>query len=190
MIIIKSTNTNEYLKIVNNSVKNKSTLLGIGISDKLTVYDTNKGHTNFEACERLGAYVIPYVANGSTVVSSPGDLGVYFGIPGRHYGWSVYVRKQLKRFLEIQGLKTIEENNDLTIYGKKVLGYTEHVNDQYSSGSMFIAMTNSQELVNEICLKPKTRFTAGLNDFGFTATEIIEVIEKATKEYLKLIGGK
>lgn len=193
MIIVRPTSTSEYLSIVSKHSKLKSLILGIGITDKLTVYDTNKGDTNFEACNDLGALVIPYVSNGSTAVSNVGDLSVYFGIPGHYSGWCIFVRKRIKDFLTINGLKTQIEKNDLTIYGRKFLGYTATVTEQYSTGSIFIAMVNSQELVDAICMKPKTRQTAGLNDYGFTASELIDVIIKATEDYLKVIhyeGGK
>lgn len=186
MIIVRSSDTTEYLPIIarHRDCPSPNSLLLIGTTSQLTVYDTGKNDVNLEACERHNAIVIPYVSNGSTAVSSIGDLGIYFGIQGYHQYWCKYIFAALKLYLQSKGVHVKEENNDLTLYGRKIMGYTEHPDSDYSSGSMFIAMTNSQDLVNEICLKPKVRVTAGLNEFGISVNEIAEVIIEATNNYL------
>ena len=184
MILVRPTDTKEYLNIIARYKNSTEPFLGIGITSQLTVYDTGKGDINLNACSELQAIVIPYVSNGGTAVSNIGDLSIYFGVKGNHSNWCKYMFKSIKLWLISQGINAVEENNDITIHGKKIMGYTEHPHSEYSSGSIFIAMTNSQELVSKICLKPKTRKTAGLNEYGITAYEISEVIITATQNYL------
>lgn len=190
MIFKTFTDSKEYLNIIQQYSNKKEPVLLIGVTTDLTVYTTGKNDTNFEAFKNLNAILIPYKSNGGTAVSAPGDLGIYFRIPKRGTGWCLFIYKELRNFLISYGIEANITNNDLTIHGKKVAGYTEDSDSNYSTGSIFIAMNNSQELVNEICLKPKTRETAGLSDYGLTVDEVIDVIKTATKKYLKLIGGE
>lgn len=190
MILVRSNDTAEYLPIIDRYRNSSQPVLAIGITNQLIVYDTGKNDIDRQICQSYKAIIIPYISNGGSAISNIGDIGVYFGIKGKYFGWCKYVRGAIKQWLMAQGISPHEENNDLTIHGKKVLGYTEHPGAEYSSGSIFIAMTNSQELVNKICKKPKTRKTAGLNDYGITANEISEVIIQATKDYLSLVGVK
>lgn len=190
MILVRSNDTTEYLSIIDKHRNSSQPVLVIGLTDQLIVYDVGKNDIDRQSCQLYKVFMIPYVSNGGSAISNIGDIGVYFGIKGKYSGWCKYVRGAIKQWLMAQGISPHEENNDLTIHGKKVLGYTGHPGVEYSCGSIFIAMTNSQELVNKICKKPKTRKTAGLNDYGITANEISKVIIQATKDYLLLVGVK
>ena len=189
MIVRSLTHSSDFIPVIISYRETVQPVLILGHTDKLTVYNTLKNDCNLVACEELGAYVISYVSNGGTAVSNVGDLGAYFRIKGKHFKWCKYVINKIQMWLVLHGVNAYIEHNDLLIYGKKVLGYTENDEGEYVSGSIFIAMTNSTDIVKKICLKPKTRQCSGLNEFGITQTEISEVIISATKEYIDLISS-
>lgn len=182
MIVVHCNNTSEYLPII---VKyQNTTFLGIGITDKLTVYNSGKGDMNLEACTLHNPTIINYTSNNETIVSNVGDIGVYFGIKDSHSGWCRRILRAIQLYLITKGLSAVEKDSDLTLYDKKILGYTEHINQDYSYGLIFISMVSSQELVRQICLRPKIKATTGLNDYGISANEIIELIIKITNNYI------
>lgn len=189
MTIIRTNNVNESLSLIHQYKVNKKPILIICTIPKITVYNTGRNDINLEYCQEYNIPVIPFISNGGSAISNVGDIGVYFGIKNNYGYWCRHVRQAIKLWLSTQGINSHIKNNDLTIHGKKFLGYTEHPNDIYSSGAIFIAMSNSQTLVNEICLKPKTRITAGLNEYGICASEIIDIIIEATNDYLNMMKG-
>lgn len=184
MIILNLDKTVNYLPTIQRYYNSTIPVLIFGVTDVLTVYNTNKKDLNLTYCNFVKAVVINYSSNGGAAVSSPGDLGVYFGNKGNHLTWPKYILQELYKFLMGKGLSPSIENNDLTLYSKKVLGYTTSFDGEYTNCSIFIAMNNSQDLVSNICLKPKTRQTAGFHEYGITKHELIEVIIKSTQNYL------
>lgn len=189
MIVKQITDTRTYLDAFRNYRQANLEVLLIGTTTDLTVYDTGRGDINHEAAEKYNAIIIPLTSNGGSAITLPGDIGLYYGTPGHSVGWCKFVFSKLIAWLSTQGILAGIRNNDLTIFGKKFAGYTEHPSDTYSTGLIFVAMNNAQELVREICTKPKTKNTIGLRDFGLIADDIINVVIQATNEYLEFTKG-
>ena len=187
MIVKYITDTQTYL---DNFAKCKATndsVLLIGTTTNLTVYDTGRKDINYEECAKENAVIIPMTSNGGAAVTLPGDIGFYFSNHSYIAGWCKYIFAELQRWLSSRGVLTTFRNNDLAIYGKKFAGYTEHPSKNYSFGIIFIAMNNAQDYVNKFFTKAKTKETIGLRDFGLIADEIIQVVIKATKNYLMFV---
>lgn len=189
MIIKHISDTRTYLENFAKCRQIKDNVLLIGTTTDLTVYDTNKNDINYDACYDNNAIIIPMISNGGSAVTLPGDIGFYFSSPEYSEGWCKYVFAMVQEWLSSKGILADIRNNDLTIFGKKFAGYTEHPNKNYSFGIIFIAMNNAQDLVRAICTKPKTKDTIGLKNFGIIADEIIEVVINASKSYLKFMKG-
>ena len=182
------TDTTQYMSNIKHYRESKYPVLLIGVTDKLTIYYTGKDDADFSRLIGFDYNIIEYPSNGGTAVSQPGDLGFYLGIPGKHQGWSLYVYKYLLRWLSTLGINAKIINNDFTIHGKKLMGYTETIDGIYSHSAIFVAMTNSKELIDLVCLKPKNKDVGGFNEYGITNAELIEKVELATTQYLELIG--
>lgn len=188
MLITKLiTNTTQYMYNITYYKKFKTPVLLIGITDKLTIYYTNKNDANFDSLNNIEYTVINYPSNGGTAISQTGDLGFYFGIRGKHQGWCLYIYNNIKLWLKELGITAKIINNDFTIHGRKVMGYTETIDPSYSHSAIFVAMSNSKDLIKTICLKPKNKEFGGFNEYGITISDIIERVEQATYNYITLI---
>lgn len=189
MIVKHISDTKTYLDNFVKCQQSNEVILLVGTTTDLTVYDTGKQDINFEACFKHNAVIIPMTSNGGSAVTLPGDIGFYFSTPGYSEGWCKFVFAKLIVWLSTQGILANVRNNDLTISGRKFAGYTEHPSKDYTFGIIFVAMNNAQDLVREICTKPKTKDTIGLSDFGLIANDITNVVIQATNEYLEFMKG-
>lgn len=165
----------------------------IATTPKLYVYYTFKNDLNLEKVKELGATIIEYPSNGGSAITAKGDLGIYCGIPGSHSGFSKFIYAEIIQSLRQYGIEANRVNNDLTIHGKKVMGYTSTCINNYTSTAIFIAMHNSTDLINELCLKPKTKDAAGFMEYGITREEVLQMILNAIHKYeerYNLKGGE
>lgn len=189
MIVKYISDTLTYLDNFAKCRESQETVLLVGTTTKLTVYDTGKNDIDYVSVYDKEAIVIPVTSNGGSAITLPGDIGFYFSKQGYSEGWCRFVFSKIQEWLSSRGIIADYRNNDLSIFGKKFAGYTEHPNKKYSFGIIFVAMNNAQDYVRAICTKPKTKDTMGLRDFGIIADEIIDVVVKATEQYLDFMKG-
>lgn len=162
----------------------------IGHTNITSIYDTGRNDLNYQAIEKHGFNVIAYPSNGGSAITQAGDVGFYFGTPRPNDGWALYIMECLRQWLSTKQLHVQISNNDLLIYGRKVLGYTAVTTGSYTASSIFVAMHNSQELIDEICLKPKTKQSCGFFEFGISEDEVVEQVQMYTKHYIKMVEGR
>lgn len=95
------------------------------------------------------------------------DIKLYFGSNLRQYNFDRYILEVLKIRLLAEGLFTSEHNTELRLHDKPVLNYRSFLTNYYTSVTMTINMKNV------------------LNAYGFSNSEIVNLIIDATEKYMK-----
>lgn len=166
-------------------------LLFLGTADVPAIYYTHKNDINREVVLKDGYTLVEYPSNGGSFVVQPGDMVACFTLFQERPGWAMWVLTQLQQWLSQYHITVVIYTNDLLIHGRKVMGYTETTANGMTISAIVIAMHNSQELVDKICLKPKAKHTCGLYEFGITNQEVLDKIIEYTKTFIdNMVGGK
>jgi len=169
--------------------RNTKPTFGILQNNKMMVYYRMEDQVCLDYCKEhnIPTYHIPSMAG--PIVANVDDLALMLWLPGRQdKGWGKHLLSHLQHYLTKKGLIINLESNDMLLNWAKVAGYSERQFPQGTGCVAFIAMRNSQDIVNTICLKHRDKVTDGLLAYGITISEVREQVTIATQEYLKLMG--
>lgn len=149
------------------------------IHDKPLVFKSKEGIINEEYCKENNLDICNSFNMGGIIVANTGDINMAIM---KDEGWEV--GKNLLNDLAVELVKFIPnikvDNNDIIVDDKyKVISYASiNANNRLIYTCVHISMNPNIDHISNVCMKPMFKIPKGLNDFGITADEIINIINK------------
>lgn len=107
------------------------------------------------------------------------DLLVGLHLPFNCSGWTNTVLADIKEWLSTKYINAHYDDYGLSIHNRRVIYRYEVITNNYTNSTLYIAFPGR---------KVKSILSAGLYDYGITHKEIMDIIEKATENFLKSRG--
>lgn len=157
----------------------------IFVCDEAQVLTGQTNTMNKAKCEELGLSVTTALHIGGTLVCMPGDVVVCLTTWGR----TDYAKKLTETFADwLAGYGLVgEDNNDVTMYGKKVVSWAggSTAEGWYQSGVHFSIGPMNLDLVDAICTKPRKKTPGSLMEYHIGTEDVLEVIKENMGLWLK-----
>lgn len=149
------------------------------IHEKPLVFKSKEGVINEDYCKENGLEVCNSFNMGGIIVANTGDINMAIM---KDEGWSVGddLLKQLAIWLYGRGINASVHNNDLLIDNTyKVISYASvNANNRLIYTCFHISINPNIDHITNVCMKPMVKIPKGLNDFGITADEVINLLNE------------
>lgn len=138
---------------------------------------------NQEYCIENDIDIIMTNHKGGTIVSSEKDIYIAFISPHQN-NFGTRLCKYAIEKLKGKNINLDIVGNDILADGqyKVMASMKTRIGDMYYSAVGFF-LEPDIELIKKICLKPMVKIPKGLNDYGITTDDIIEIVSTFTQEY-------
>lgn len=149
------------------------------IHEKPLVFKSRLAQLDEEWCLKNKVAICNSFNFGGTIVSDTNDIN---GAIMRRNGWNVGER--ILQFFKLKLSNKIEnltiDDNDLLYEGKyKMISYASvNVGNEYIYTCLHISFNPNIELIKNICTKPMNKIPMGLEPFGVTHQDIINILEE------------
>lgn len=175
-------NIEEVSSYINDLIKNPNlTGIGYGIHERETVNYGLESDVNLLYCLMHGIDTFNIQRSGGCIVAQPGDLSL-IRIHNENDSFNIKLVRFLQDKLQMLGIKTTLDNNDIMIDGYKISGCTKRrLEDGRRYSAIHISQTVNLEHIKYICLKPMQKTPAGLAQWGIS----IDLIEIWILDFLK-----
>ena len=141
------------------------------IVDKINVNYSDKYECNIDYCIEHDIPVTYLKRLGSTFVLNKGDfIFLHCNKDDNFIGkWEKYLRNKLAE----KGLDLVYDNNDFLVDNHKIMGgFGEKINDNWHIYVVCMSIKDSNEVINNVCLKESTKKPRALECYGISTEEV------------------
>lgn len=163
---------------LNHLIQNRIEDVIYCIHEQPLVFKSTYGEINKQYCVDNNYIICESQNMGGIIVANSGDINMAIM---KQDGW--YIGEQLLVYLKDRLQDRIPnlsiDSNDLLLDGKyKMISYASiNANNRLIYTCVHISFNPDVNAIQNICIKPMTKIPKGLNDFGITHDEIINIIK-------------
>lgn len=167
----------EVTDVVRNIISEQKEAIVYCVQDSNWAIIGRNGQEDIRKAENLKMKYVQVNNEGGTIVTSPGDVDIgiftigYYG----NYLKDEIVEKIINKVGE-NGYAAVLDGNDVLINDRKVVGFGSRMFGKILYTAIQISVDANLDLIRNICTKKSRKEPEGLNKYGISTQDIMEIM--------------